>query len=109
MLVTVEAHHSKADHFLAGHRETAVTLGDISTTHVLMGKTKYSIGENYPDASICEDAFHTFNWMTKGRDGLAPKEINDRAREFDSHASMSVGDIVVIHRGANTSIYQCRS
>ena len=107
MLITVEAHHSKADHFMAIHRDTAHTLDDISKTHVLMGTAKYAIGETYPDEAICEDAFMTFNWMTKGRDGLAPKEINDRARQFDSHASMSVGDVVVIHRAATISVWKC--
>ena len=107
MQITVEAHHSKAHHFLEVLRETATVLDDISETHVLIGKTKYEICETYPDEAICEDAFMTFNWMTNDRDGLAPKEVNDRARQFDSHASMSVGDLVVIHRGANISIWKC--
>jgi hypothetical protein len=108
MLVTVEAHHSKGEHFrdaICGDG----AINNLSETHCLIGKTTLEIPEGYPNSAVCEDTFHAFNWMTKGRNGAAPKEINDRAREFDSHASMSVGDIVVIHRGANTSIYQCRS
>ena len=107
MLVTVEAHHSKGEFF----RDAICGVGkvlDLSVTHCLIGKTTYQVDETVDDADICEMAFATFNWMTKNRAGLAPYEINEMAKQFDSHASMSVGDIVVIHRAATISIWKCK-
>ena len=67
-----------------------VNMGSIadktSNTHLLTADTNYFLGK----------AFCHFNWMTDDRMGLAPDEVNLTARFNNSHASMSVGDIVIL-------------
>ena len=51
-----------------------------------------------------EQAFATFNWVH--RDFIAPTWINKFARLIDSHASMSVGDVLEVENG---SYWMCDS
>ena len=45
---------------------------------------------------LCEDAFYWFNWQDSRHSGHAPLEVNTICRFNDTHASMSVGDVVKI-------------
>ena len=108
MLVKVDAYHSKGEY----HRDAICGMGnDLPTTHCLIATTTFEVDETIDclEEGICGLAFHKFNWMSDERYGLAPDEVNARAREFDSHASMSVGDVVVIHSSGVISAWKCEN
>ena len=75
----------------------------IEITHLLQGDIDY----------ILSNAFEYFNWMTDDRFGQAPDYVNLKARFNNSHASMSVGDIVkiqypFIHEGITSPVVVTR-
>lgn len=70
----------------------AITLG---TTHILIPVTYTTETDDHSTA--LEEAFSFFNWVHV--DFYAPQEVNDVCRDHNSHASMSVGDVVELDDG----------
>lgn len=82
--------------FMLGKSDVPVKLG---TTHVRI-PCRMPVN-NMNAAPLLDVVFSYFNWVQFN--GEAPKHINDYAQANNTHASMSVGDIVKI----NETYYMC--
>jgi hypothetical protein len=92
MKVLVTALHARGD---CQCRCSNTTLKEIrkGNKYATMGSIAFSV-EKPKDA--LEKAFFHFNWQSIEHEGEAPEHINLIANFSNTHASMSVGDIVKI-------------
>lgn len=74
-------------------------------THIPISQKIFSY-EKGAMMDVLEGAFTYFNWVTNGRDGAAPDEVNFLAMLHNSHASMSVGDVVQVTAFAGSDVYR---
>ncbi len=89
----VSAWHSSHEFMSTIHLEASVPKITLGKTHGLLPVTCLVLGTDIHLA--LQKGFNFFNWVQD--DFTAPQSVNDFAKEFGSHASMSVGDVVEIN------------
>ena len=89
----VSAWHSNYDYMReAFTSKDEIPKVELGVTHGLL-PVSFEIDEE--DVKYAQNrAFEFFNWVHE--DFIAPDAVNQFAREFSSHASMSVGDLVQV-------------
>jgi hypothetical protein len=98
----IKAWHSTHEHFgLVGYDSNYPII--LNKTHKLIPAILYRDDSYSSKLELCEAAFNFFNWVHSNF--TAPSEVNSFCRDNETHASMSVGDIVQI----NDTYWLCKS
>lgn len=95
MKILVTALHVRNDLFGA---KLNLAIGSVHNTHVEIGNwITGTLGVDPPDEgtmeAVLETVFKHFNWIDE-KDGYAGEMVNMICRHNETHASMSVGDVI---------------
>ena len=92
MKVLVTAMHVKNTLF---GKKVNVPVADLNETHVVIGHWVKDIPVTEEIDSLMMGVYRHFNWMEE-KDGYAGELVNEICRLENTHASMSVGDVVKV-------------
>jgi hypothetical protein len=95
------------DHEQFRERNTPTSLADLYRSWVPVASHPIYYALEQDQEGILEKFFDYFNWQHSehGEFGYAGKQVNSLCREHDCHASMSVGDVLMIVSEGETEFY----
>jgi len=113
-MIELSAWHCTGPYFMAKcHVDKEVIPYKLDCTHhripaCTVAKSRRILHSIKDFNSVLAEAFTFFNWYADGYDGAAPDEVNKFCSKYNTHASMSVGDIAEVRTSFQISYWMCQ-